>query len=39
MTVPTTTKVESDSQPASIKLYRKDIGPDGSIQVSVRLVE
>jgi hypothetical protein len=38
MTVPKPTEVAIASQSASIKLYWKDMGPDGSVQVSVRLV-
>lgn len=33
-----TTQVAIASQFASIKLFQKDTGPDGSVQVSVRLV-
>jgi hypothetical protein len=38
MTIPKPTEVAIASPSASIKLYRKDIGPDGSVQLSVRLV-
>jgi hypothetical protein len=38
MTAPKLKEVAIASQSASIKLYRKDIGPDGSVQLSVRLV-
>lgn len=38
MTVPKPIEVAIASQLASIKLYRKDIGPHGSVQLAVRLV-
>jgi hypothetical protein len=38
MTIPKPTEVAIASQSGSIKLYRKDIALDGSVQLSVRLV-